>query len=229
MPHRKVLTPEDDLFGRVALFNELVTLDAIIECARTISAEIVAGRPQRSLATMLILKGHLTSQQAGTVEAALRKQAATKGPGAAVSAGPTPKPKPMKERAPAGTSQISVAVGHEEEAGPVQDEVDEATLQKIIARIAPGRIYPEMLDHIVRKNVVVIDVKSLAKAIQEPEKEVVKALKRWLRKGVLRKIATYPYNFSPTKREEREIRQFLNAWHDPKHHARVLGYILACE
>ena len=79
MSHSKVLTPEDDLFGRVALFNNLVTLEQIVECARIISAEVVAGRPRRSLASTLILKGHLTPQQAGAVEAAIRKRAGESG------------------------------------------------------------------------------------------------------------------------------------------------------
>ena len=75
MPHREVLTHEDDLFGRVALFNKLITLDQIIECARAISAQIVAGRPRRSLANVLIKKRFLTPASAGAVETTLRRRA----------------------------------------------------------------------------------------------------------------------------------------------------------
>ena len=224
MSHRKVLTPEDDLFGRVALFNNLITLDQIIECARIISAEMLAGRPRRSLASMLILKGHVTPKQAGAVEAAIRKRAADAGQAVPASTGPTPKPRPMSERAPSGQSQITVAVGGDEAApssGPA--------LQKIIAKYVPGRIYPEMLDYIVRNKITIVEVKKLAKAIHEPEKEVVKALKYWRKVGLLRTVSTHPYGFGPTDEMDEELRVFLNAWHDPKRHSRVLGHVLACE
>ena len=51
MTHAQILTPEDDLFGRVALFNNLITLEQVVECGRVIAAEEVAGRTRRSLAT----------------------------------------------------------------------------------------------------------------------------------------------------------------------------------
>lgn len=230
MPHKKVLTPEDDLFGRVALFNNLVTLEQIVECARIISAEAVAGRPRRSLASTLILKGHLAPQQAGAVEAAIRKRAGETGRTVPASTGPTPKPKPMQERAPSGHSQITVAVGAGEETSEAEPAPSSgAGLQRIIAKLVPGRIYPEMLDYIVRNQVTIVDVKKLAAAIEEPEKEVVAALKRWQKAGLLRKVGTHPYGFGPTGEMEQDIRAFLDAWHNPKLHSRILGHILACE
>ena len=97
MASHDVLTHEDDLFGRVALFNNLVTLEQIVECAREISAELVAGRPRRSLANLLIERKHLTPDQAGSIEAALRQRAAEKKKSAPpdLPKAPTVKPNPM--------------------------------------------------------------------------------------------------------------------------------------
>jgi len=224
MPHREVLTHEDDLFGRVALFNNLVTLDQIVECARVISAEIVAGRPRRSLANVLIEHGYLSPARAGSVEVALRKRAAEERRAAVQGSAPTPKPKPMRKRAEPGKSQMVVAVEPEPSGGDA-----EAHLREIVARIAPGRIYPEMLEHIHRHDVEVIDAKDMAKAIGEPAKAVLAALGRWRKAGLVQKAAARAYFFSPDDDTRGEIDVFLEAWRDPARHAKVLGYILAEE
>ena len=237
-----MLTHEDDLFGRVAVFNKLVTLDQIVECARGISEELIADRPRRSLATMLILKGYLSAQQAGAIEAALRKSAAEAGRKVVESSAPTPKPEPMEERAEAGDSRIMLAVWLKDDGDPaamsaeadraaaVVDEAAEAErLEKIVHKVAPGRIYPEMLEFIVRERTVVISPSAMAKAIGEPRAEVITALKHWQANGVLRKIGTHPYNFSPTAQQAEEIDLFLKAWSDPDRHSLMLGFILSAE
>jgi hypothetical protein len=230
MPHRKLLTHEDDLFGRVALFNNLVSLDQVVECARIISTEITAERPRRSLANVMIDRGYLTTQQAGAIQEALRKRAAEEGRASTAPAGPTPKPKPMEDRAPSGTSQVLVAM-HEETAqpDPPTAAADHDRLRKIIKKIAPGRIYPEMLDYITIHKVGIVSAKELAAAIEEPPDQVLAALKRWTKVGLLREEASHPYCFGPTDEVSEEIKIFLRAWHEQSTHATVLGFILACE
>ncbi len=230
MPHRKLLTHEDDLFGRVALYNNLVSLDDVVECARVISTEITAERPRRSLANVMIDRGHLTTKQAGAIQAALRKRAAEGGRASAAPAGPTPKPKPLETRAPSGTSQVLVAIRDEDkEPGPQSASADLDRLKKIVKRIAPGRIYPEMLDYITMHRVGIVSPKRLAAAIEEPLDQVLAALKRWRRIGLLREEAQYPYCFGPTDEVSEEIKVFLRAWHEGATHATILGFILACE
>jgi hypothetical protein len=227
MPHRAILMPADDLFGRVALFNNLINLEQVVECARAIGAEIVAGRPRRSLATMLILKGHISAPSAGAVEAAIRRQRATQsGAGLAqVQLGPTPKPPPLAERAPDGTSQIVVAL--KDDTGFVESPATEERLRRIVARISPGLIHPEMLNYITRHQLSILDGRHLAAAIGEPEAEVFAALQFWQNAGVLKAVGTYPYCFSPGPHDEQDIAFLMEAWHDPHRHARVLGHILA--
>ncbi len=110
------LTPEDDLFARMALFNEFLSLNDVVECSRMLSAEIVAGRPRHSLASLLIARGHIDEQKARAVQAALDKRAAaTEGVTEPVAEDLPPEPKPMKKRAPVGDSQVAVAIRASEE------------------------------------------------------------------------------------------------------------------
>jgi hypothetical protein len=230
MPHRKALTHEDDLFGRVALHNNMISLNQVVDCARVISAEIVAGRPRRSLAGVLIERGHLTSSQAGAIQAALRRRAAEQGQASRAPAGPTPKPRPMTGRAPAGTSQMLVAVGRgERESDSAAEDPDGKSLAKIVRRIAPGRIYPEMLDYITSHRIGVIKFRDLAAAIEEPADQVLAALRYWKKIGLLREEASHPYCFGPTDEVAEEVRAFLDAWHEQSTHTEVLGLVLACE
>jgi hypothetical protein len=225
-----VLSPEDDLFGRVALFNNFVSLEEVVECARIIAAETVAGREKRSLASVLIRQGHISAAKAGAIEAALRRKAGETGRAAVAPSGATPKRKPMKEKAPAGHSQITVALDEDGTAASGEaSAIDDETLKKIVKRLAPGRVFPEMLDHIMRHKMSAIDVGALAAGIDEPKKQVMRAIRHWQKIGLVRRAAGYPLNFLPSRDMSRKIEQFLEAWHDGQRHARVLGFILECE
>jgi hypothetical protein len=228
MPHRAMLTPEDDFFGRVALFNNLITLDQIVESARTIGAEMVAGRPRRSLATTLILKGYLSAKAAGAVEAAVRRHHAKQAGGEpAPTAAPTPKPPPMADHAPSGHSQIVVTL--EGDDNFVESSQTEDRLRQVVTRICPGLIYPEMLAYVIKHRLTIVDGRQLAAAISEPETEVFAALRHWQTVGILKKVGTHPYCYSPAAHDEQDVTFLMDAWHDPHRHARVLGFILAAQ
>ena len=111
------LSPEDDLFARVALFNKFVTQEQVAECAAQQAAETAAGKPLRPISALLILAGHLSPANAGAVQVAIRTRnipagAAAPAPTPASAAEtveiPPPAPKPMSRRAPRGDSQIFV-------------------------------------------------------------------------------------------------------------------------
>ena len=230
MSSHEVLTHEDDLFGRVALFNNFITLEQIVECARMMSAELVAGRPRRSLANLLIEHEHLTPAQAGSIEAALRQQAAEKKkpvPPAPPKA-PTVRPKPMRKRAKPGESQMVVAV--KPKAPPPASAADkEKLLRKAVARVAPTRFFPELLDYILQHKIQVINPEDLAKATGEKRKAIATALAHWEKTGVVRKAGEGAYFFGPDEKAKASIDLFLAAWRDPRRHAQALGYILATE
>ncbi len=101
---------EDDLFGRVASHNGLIKHDQVEECKNQLKAEAAAGKPQRSLAAMLILNGQLSSRQAAAVQDAIRKHA-ERTEGLALPLADLPaEPKPMSRKAPAGDSQVTLAI-----------------------------------------------------------------------------------------------------------------------
>jgi len=230
MSSHDVLTHEDDLFGRVALFNNFVTLEQIVDCARVISAELVAGRSRRPLANLLIEREHLTLAQAGSIEAALRQRAAEKKKSAPpdLPKAPTVKPKPMHKRAKPGESQMVVAV-KPKAAPPANATDEEKLLRKAVSRVAPARFFPELLDYILQHKVQVINPKDLAKATGEKGRAVAAALAHWEKTGVVRKAGEGAYFFGPDEKAKASIDLFFAAWRNPRQHATVLGYILATE
>jgi len=99
------LSPEDDLFGRVAVHNKLVTREQVDECTRVIVDEVAAGRPRRSLASILIGRGYITALAASAVQKAVSDYAAKHFGQVPAAAGLPPEPKPLPGHAPAGMSQ----------------------------------------------------------------------------------------------------------------------------
>ncbi|HOX05721.1 MAG TPA: hypothetical protein PK280_04920 [Planctomycetota bacterium] len=130
----------------------------------------------------------------------------------------------MSERAPSGNSQILVTL---EDDGFVESPQTEDRLKRVVSRIAPGLVYPELLSHIVRHRLSVIDGHALAAAVGESEEDVFAAMRYWASAGILRKVGTHPYCYAPDQRDEQDVAFLLEAWHDSRRHARVLGFILA--
>jgi hypothetical protein len=104
------LPPEDDLFGRVAVHNKLVSKEQVDACAKVIASEVAAGRPRRSLASVLIGKGYVTALAASAVQKAVRDYASKHFGKASPAPGADPEPKPILEPAPSGMSQRKVDV-----------------------------------------------------------------------------------------------------------------------
>jgi hypothetical protein len=244
------LTRQDELFRQVALHNKWVTGEQIAECEELLSGAPPGGR-RRSLAELLVIVGYLTAEQSAAVEAALRRRGAAPRRQAAPGIAPEPSA-PPPSTAPSATAAPSAAAANKRGRAPSSAAskrgrapasaarpelagiekvraLSDAQLRAAVARIFPGRIYPEMLEHIVERGISVIDPGALASALDKPRREVVKALKHWLKAGVLREVGTHPYNFGPTSAEAREIRLLLRAWRNPRRHADVLAMILAHE
>lgn len=112
-------THEDDLFGRVAVHNGLVTREQIGQCLDHMKGEVAAGRPQRSLAATLIVRGLLSSRLASAVQEAIRNHAERTEGLAEPVAGLPPEPKPLTRRAPAGDSRVTLAFK-----GPAKPEAE---------------------------------------------------------------------------------------------------------
>ena len=94
------LTPEDDLYGRVALHNKLATRRQIEECAEVIAGAVAAGRPRYSLASVLISKGFLSEPAAAALQKAVDDYAAKTAGKAPPAPGLPPERKQLKKAAP---------------------------------------------------------------------------------------------------------------------------------
>lgn len=228
MEEGSILKPEDELFKKVALLNGLVTARQVAQCSRMLGGG--GGASRRSLAELLVAMGYIEPEKAVAVEAALRKRAESVGRshGGALSAQGRGKSKRKPVARGPGQSLMAARRGRAS-SGESREEVGNDALRRIVAKLAPGRLFPEMLEHIARNKVSVIDPKALAVALSARERHVVKALKVWQRAGVLRAIGTHPYNFSPTSLVGEELDLLLEVWRDPKRHAAVLAMILEHE
>jgi len=232
--------PEDDLFSRVILHNKLVTPEQVDACRKMIAGEVAAGQPRRALVNVLISEGMLSPKAAGAVEVALRKNRSRTAVRKKTSAGRIPpKLKPLKKKAPVGDSRIMVAVKRDEDTPAAKEKAEapagqeagasDERLKAAVKRVAPGRIYPEMLRYIGQHKVALIDPGEMARGIGEPETAVIEALRYWSRAGVLRKVGECPFNFSPAADVQEDLKVLNEAWADPSSHARVMGFILAAE
>ena len=76
MDNPELLSAEDNLFGRVALYNKLVEPDQVAECTRMIFVETVAGLPRRTLGEIMVSQGYLSPQVAKSIAEAVRKKLA---------------------------------------------------------------------------------------------------------------------------------------------------------
>ena len=106
----EIFTHEDDLFARIAQHNKLVTMNQIACCAVVIYAEVKAGRQRRTLASLLIQRGHLSSKGAAAVEQAVHDQASKLAGSHPPDEAGHAHPRPLEERAPDGDSKVLVAV-----------------------------------------------------------------------------------------------------------------------
>jgi hypothetical protein len=99
------LSPEDDLFGRVAIHNKLVTGEQVEECTGVMVAEVAGDKPRRSLASILIGKGYISAVAAAAVQKAVNDYAAKHFGKTSPAPGAPPEPKPIPHPVPAGMSQ----------------------------------------------------------------------------------------------------------------------------
>lgn len=139
MDNADLLSAEDNLFGRVALYNKLVEPAQVAECTRMIFVEAVANLPRRSLGEIMVAQCYLSPQVAKSIAEAVRKKLASAAAAAVPASGgskdkpagpaPTPAARPAAPAAPptrpkrakAGDSQVLVRV--ESGAGPGKERI----------------------------------------------------------------------------------------------------------
>ncbi len=107
MTENILLSYEDDLFARVALFNGLVTREQINECRKAITASVNNNQPQSSMPATMLAIGVLAEDTVAMLQKVINSRRAKEaGLTAPETAGLAPEPIPMDRPAPVGTSGI---------------------------------------------------------------------------------------------------------------------------
>jgi hypothetical protein len=132
----QLLSANEDLFGRVALYNKLVTPEQLAECTRAIFVDAVADQPRRTLEEIMVAQSYLSPEVARSIAEAVRKKLAASRP--APAAAP-----PRSNRARAGDSQVMVKV--EAGGGPGRKRIwvdAPAGEDKASVRVSCSHLYP---------------------------------------------------------------------------------------
>jgi hypothetical protein len=223
---RKYLTRADIAIGRLAMQHKLLSREQLEECTTALDAEASSGA-STSLAQVLVKLGYVSEEEvehlaetAGEKTRVRRGTSRIERPPSGVFRQARLHPvKPAAAPAPASEA--------EDRPSPDAGEEREARLRKITSEIAGDRICPELLEHIIRKKLSILNAQSLATAMGESRDRIVGVLRRWIQAGVLRSVGDYPYCYSPTEQRKQDIREFLEAWRDEVMRTRLLSYILS--
>ncbi len=207
MTDDKFLTREDIAVGRIVMARNLVTREQIRECTSNMAERARTGEAAASLARLLAEKGLLSGQMAEEIAEEAR----------------------TKTRITRGSARLERVTADDDRAAQKMSPVKEARIRKIISKIAPGLIYLEMLDQVMKQKNPLVDLGELPRSIKRSKRVVRKALDRWVAAGVLHPVGDYPYGFSPSKRRKKEIRELLEAWQDEGLHAQIMRLVVMYE
>lgn len=111
---------------------------------------------------------------------------------------------------------------------PKKIDVREA-VDAFVKRFVCSRTHQLVLESLVRAKAAVADPKALARKLGLKEKEVLRVLRDWRAKGLLRTVDTFPFYYDPASKEKEAARLFVTAWRKPAEHGRLLGLILEME
>lgn len=131
-------------------------------------------------------------------------------------------PRMWKRRPPSARSSPESPVSRNER--ETREIVD-----TFVTRFVCSRTHQLVLDSLARSRAAVADPKALAKALGVREKVVLRVLKDWRVKGLLRTVDTFPFYYDPSPKEKEAVTLFLRAWRNPAEHARLVAKILEVE
>ncbi len=113
--------------------------------------------------------------------------------------------------------------------GPPSKADVRETVDAFVKRFVCSRTHQLVLERLVRAKAAVADPKALARKLGLKEKEVLRVLKDWRAKGLLRTVDTYPFGYEPSSKNKEAAVLFVTAWRKPAEHGRLLGLILEME
>ncbi len=227
MADRRQLTRADIAIGRMALQQRLLTREQLEDC----TAALASSGEATSLAEVLVSMGYVTREDADQLTAEAGEQTRVRRGTSRIERPPSGVFRKAdllpRESAPAPAPAPAPVPEFEEETAVDPVVRREKRLRKIVSNIAHDRICPQLLEHIIRNKLTILNAQSLATAMGESRERVVDIFRRWIKAGILQSVGDYPYCYSPIERRQEEIDEFLEAWHDKRMRTLLLGYILS--
>ena len=134
--------------------------------------------------------------------------------------------KPRSRREPATSESVVALYGEMQRR---REEKERKAIDKFLEFYVRSRLHQLMIEKLARMRAGVADPKALARSSGAKEKHVIKILRDWKTKGLLRTVGSFPYYYDPPPKVQESAELFLRAWRDPTRHQRLLKKILEYE
>ena len=205
----KMLTPEENLFGRVLIRNGLAEREEVEACAR----EAVGGTSM-SLEEALVKRGVLRGTVVKAVRAAIEKELREHGLTSA-------------DFAPPGASGVLDPVKPDElRKTPPRLKGREGRMRALVKRVVRSRLHRQLLEHILADQMAALSVGKLSRRLDVEPGRVMNVLVEWKKDGIVKSRPEARFLFSPTREELGDMRELMRLWTNGRTHSKVLGWIL---
>lgn len=149
--------------------------------------------------------------------------------GSAAEAPPGTEPQPRSGGPRMWRRRSSRTSAPRKTAGPPSKAEVRETVDAFVKRFVCSRTHQLVLESLLRAKATVADPKALARKLGLREKEVLRVLKDWRAKGLLRTVDTFPFCYEPSSKDKEAAGLFVTAWRKPAEHGRLLSLILEME
>jgi len=205
----ELLSPEQNLFGRVLIRNGLATKEQVEAAAK----DAVNG-PAESLEEAVVNRGVMSASMVEMVKSAIEKKLQERGLSTA-------------SLAPPGASGVLDPVKPDQlRETPHDAKDDEERLKRLVKRIVPSRFHMRLLDHVLAGQIGVLFADRLSKSLGVEARRVVGVLQEWKVRGVVETTSGFKFMFSPAPKDLEDMRSLMRMWTNRRTHAKVLGWIL---
>ena len=204
-----LLSPEQNLFGRVLIRNGLATKEQVEAAARD-----ATNGPAESLEEAVVSRGVMSASTVEMVKSAIERKLQERGLSTA-------------SFAPPGASGVLDPVKRDQLCETPHDaKDDEERLRRLVKRIVPSRFHMRLLDHVLADGMGVLFAEELSKRLGADARRIVRVLREWKAHRFVETTSGFKFMFSPTHTEREDMRRLMKMWTNQRTHAKVLGWIL---
>lgn len=205
----ELLSPEENLFGRVLIRNGLAAREEVETCARD-----VIGGPSASLEAALVKRGVLSAATVRAVRDAIENKLRERG-------------LTTQSFAPAGASGVLDPVRPDQlRQTPANLNGQEQRIKDLVRRVVRSRFHRQLLEHVLADQMGPLFVKKLSGRLGVEPRRVMRVCLEWKARGVVRSQFGHRFVFSPAGQELGDMRELMRLWTNGRTHSKVLGWIL---